>query len=186
MNKKRKIEDERDNIVLEVSSDKSSKTGLSQLHHLASANYSDAILRNNPYLLLPSTVDMNTIDNTNGVTGVGIGFTTPTFIGTAHRFQSFKHDYHDHKMAQYLRGSRKEGDNRRKRGNCRNCPNTINGKRNPRQTSWYCTKCNVTLHPECFQPYHDNLKGMSIPEEIHSIKRNHEIDESKDNNLSQG
>ena len=69
-----------------------------------------------------------------------------------------------HKLAQYPRGTRKEGDNRRKRGNCRHCPNTICGKRNARQTSYYCIQCGISLHPDCFHTYHNNLKKMKFPQ----------------------
>lgn len=45
--------------------------------------------------------------------------------------------------------------NRRKRMNCKNCPNTKDGARNNgRRTDYYCTVCNVPLHPECEAEYH--------------------------------
>ena len=67
---------------------------------------------------------------------------------------SFLNTHNDHKLAQHARGTRKQGDNRRKRGNCRQCPNTVDGKRNARQTSYYCDTCRVSIHPDCFHLFH--------------------------------
>ena len=93
----------------------------------------------------------------------------PPFLNAEHdqlahqalNHQTFEHE--NHKLAQYPRGTRKEGDTRRKRGNCRQCPNTICGKRNARQTSYFCVQCGISLHPDCFHTYHQNPTNIKIP-----------------------
>jgi len=89
-------------------------------------------------------------------------------------FLNTNHDNNDHKLAQHARGTRKEGDNRRKRGNCRQCPNTVNGKRNARQTSYYCETCKVSLHPDCFHSFHSKKLQQPDHETVESKKINND------------
>jgi len=90
-------------------------------------------------------------------------------------FLNTQHDNNGHKLAQHARGTRKQGgDNRRKRGNCRQCPNTVDGKRNARQTSYYCTQCDVSLHPDCFHLFHSKNLQKSETVESKKIKNNSE------------
>jgi ribosomal protein L37AE/L43A len=46
--------------------------------------------------------------------------------------------------------------NRRKQLACRHCPNVdpVTKERISRQTTWYCSKCEVGFHPQCFFPWH--------------------------------
>lgn len=58
-----------------------------------------------------------------------------------------------HNLLQYPKGSRDA--NRRRRRECAACPNRENGRRvYSRRTSYYCSVCEVALHPECFDRYH--------------------------------
>ncbi len=64
----------------------------------------------------------------------------------------------DHELLQYPPGSRDA--TRRFQGCCRNCPNKdpLTGKRKfDRTTTYFCNKCKVCLHPECFTTYHRDL-----------------------------
>ena len=103
-------------------------------------------------------------------------------------FLNAQHDNDGHKLAQHARGTRKTGDNRRKRGNCRQCPNTIGGKRNARQTSYYCIQCGVSLHPDCFHLFHSKRLQQSDNETLkadnETVKSDHETVESTKNNVS--
>ena len=103
----------------------------------------------------------------------------PSFLNSDHdhlphhvpNHHTLEHD--NHKLAQYPRGTRKEGDTRRKRGNCRQCPNTISGKRNARQTSYFCVQCGISLHPDCFHTYHQNLANIKISSSaVHTAEMN--------------
>lgn len=89
-------------------------------------------------------------------------------------FLNTHHDNNDHKLAQHARGTRKQGDNRRKRGNCRQCPNTVDGKRNARQTSYYCETCQVSLHPDCFHSFHSKKLQQPDHETVESTKINND------------
>jgi hypothetical protein len=89
-------------------------------------------------------------------------------------FLNAHHDNNDHKLSQHARGTRKQGDNRRKRGNCRQCPNTVNGKRNARQTSYYCETCQVSLHPDCFHSFHSKKLQQPDHETVESTKINND------------
>ena len=64
-----------------------------------------------------------------------------------------------HTLQQTDPGSHDRNPRSRRRfvASCRNCPNLdANGNRNTnRQTSYFCVECNVHLHPECFDIYHN-------------------------------
>ena len=69
--------------------------------------------------------------------------------------------FQGHHLLQYEPGSAGDGTHRRRRGCCRQCPNTQEGARFSRQTAYYCEQCNVCLHPECHVPYHVELNENS-------------------------
>lgn len=58
----------------------------------------------------------------------------------------------EHKLMQYLPGTRGAGQGRRRKTTCcRACPNkSEDGTRNHRETSFYCSACETGFHPECF------------------------------------
>jgi ferredoxin-thioredoxin reductase catalytic subunit len=70
-----------------------------------------------------------------------------------------------HELKKFEVGSRQGDDARRKRGECRQCPNTYIGDdgkkhRSSRRTSWFCSVCKVAFHPECFVKWHSE-KSLS-------------------------
>jgi hypothetical protein len=72
-----------------------------------------------------------------------------------------------HTMMQTEPGSHGDGTEQRKRCNCRNCPNhrVIDMKRVrvARQTTYYCPTCQIFLHPECFNEWHEVHGENFIP-----------------------
>ena len=66
----------------------------------------------------------------------------------------FNQDENLHLLRQTAEGSPGDGSQRRKCGECRECMNSVsvgNVKVElPRKTTYYCTKCKVFFHPECF------------------------------------
>ena len=72
-----------------------------------------------------------------------------------------------HTLMQSEPGSREDGSNRRKIGKCRKCPNTYaEGNRHydtSRWTSYYCSKCKIFLHPQCFTSWHDENGNDFVP-----------------------
>ena len=77
-----------------------------------------------------------------------------------------------HIMKQSAPCSRGDGTNRRKVGDCRFCPNsTISaaGKRIRliRNTTYYCSKCKIYLHPKCFTAWHDKNGDDCVPSKQH-------------------
>ena len=81
------------------------------------------------------------------------------------RMDSF---FNDHTLMQFGKGTsnRKGRHNIRKTLKCRQCPNRHpDGSENhQRATSYYCSRCNVALHPgECFDLFHANLDHSPPP-----------------------
>ena len=79
-----------------------------------------------------------------------------------------------HALMQFEKGSdgRKGNHNIRKTLRCRQCPNkNIDGsENNQRRTSYYCTKCNVGLHPgECFDKFHEDLEFSPPPKRAANV-----------------
>jgi len=61
-------------------------------------------------------------------------------------------------------------DKRRLPGRCRHCPNKNNdGRKNNRETTFWCIKCCVFLHPECFESWHEN------PENYECVVKHHQL-----------
>ena len=59
-----------------------------------------------------------------------------------------------HQLMETKAASRgEEHGNRRKCGTCRECSGSY------QTTTWYCATCQVFLHPDCFQAWHDNPSG---------------------------
>lgn len=73
--------------------------------------------------------------------------------------------YNDHQLRQFDAGSNGDGSNRRKVVSCRACSNTdaTGKKNNKRRTSYYCQKCEVGFHPECFLQFHDTVAPVQTP-----------------------
>jgi hypothetical protein len=64
-------------------------------------------------------------------------------------------------------GSENAGSNRKKRRCCRLCPNSRRRGGNivepNRKTSYYCSKCKIFLHPQCFNKWHDQKGTSYVP-----------------------
>ena len=72
--------------------------------------------------------------------------------------------HNEHRLFQYEPGSRGDGDHRRKVSDCRQCPRTVGVAQNrQRRTTYYCNKCEVVLHPECFGSYHAERGVFFLP-----------------------
>ena len=60
-----------------------------------------------------------------------------------------------HELKQQEPGSKGGGSNRRKRLVCRHCHN--------KKTTWYCVRCQVGFHPECFNAWHSQHSPSFVP-----------------------
>lgn len=71
----------------------------------------------------------------------------------------------DHQLRQFDPGTKDDGSNRRKVVSCRACANTdaAGKKNNKRRTSYYCQKCEVGFHPECFAQFHATHTAVHTP-----------------------
>lgn len=64
--------------------------------------------------------------------------------------------HEEHVLLQFPVGSYGNGSQKRKRVSCRQCPNKVSGQLNhKRHTNWYCNRCKLGFHPDCFSAYHD-------------------------------
>ena len=66
-----------------------------------------------------------------------------------------------HSLCQFQLGSYGDGFQKRKRMNCRNCPNT--NEKGQRKNNWNRMKCNFAFHPICFQLYYE----VNSPNSVH-------------------
>ena len=78
-----------------------------------------------------------------------------------------------HILMQSEPGSKDEDSVIRKTGKCRQCPNTYEegGIRYDvsRKTTYYCSKCKIFLHPQCFTSWHDENGTRFVPSRQHII-----------------
>ena len=78
----------------------------------------------------------------------------------------------EHRISLHEPGSRGDEDGRRKVTECRQCPRFVGLIRNrQRRTPYYCNKCEVGLHPECFGAYHAE-RGLFFSPSPGGRKRN--------------
>jgi hypothetical protein len=82
-------------------------------------------------------------------------------------------DPEQHILEQTKPKSRGDGSNRKKVGKCRECSNTTEmGNRcveATRRTTYYCSKCKVFFHPECFNSWHDRKGNNYVPSRQHNF-----------------
>ena len=80
-----------------------------------------------------------------------------------------------HELSRFEPGSNGDNTQRRKAFDCRACPRTIQDerghiRRNNRETSFYCNRCRVCYHPECFIKYQtENSLDFKHPKQIQEI-----------------
>ena len=73
-------------------------------------------------------------------------------------------------------GSRGDEDGRRKVMECRQCPRFVGLIVNrQRRTPYYCNKCEVGLHPECFGAYHAE-RGLFFHHHLEAEKETEQME----------
>lgn len=98
------------------------------------------------------------------------GLLTHPVVGAATAVQILN----DHSLAQTEPGSDgPDRGNRRRVGECRQCPTTVDGARNTsRRTNWYCTQCKKFFHPQCFYLWHGHSGAAPRSRASSSTARN--------------
>ena len=89
---------------------------------------------------------------------------------TTRRWSSYN-DSASHILLKTREGSAKIGSGKCYRASCRNCPNSkitksqqnsVNIRLRNRDTNYYCSKCLVCIHLECFKAFHDANKHINV------------------------